>query len=176
MNLPNWITVSRIALVPAFLVLGYGRSLGSSLAALALFGVASASDSLDGYLARRQETVTRLGAFLDPLADKLLVGAALVVLVDARGFPLWAAVVIAAREVAVQVLRTRIVRRGGSLPASRIAKLKTATQITMVCWWLMPWESINAGHWALLAIALATTLWSGAEYFLQTPRFKEPAR
>ena len=163
-------------MVPAFVVLGYGGSPGSSLAALALFGAASASDSLDGYLARRQETVTRLGAFLDPLADKLLVGAALVVLVDARGFPLWAAVVVGAREIAVQVLRTRIVSRGGSLPASRIAKLKTATQIAMVCWWLAPWESTNAGHWLSLAIALLITLWSGAEYFLQTPRAKEAAR
>lgn len=175
MSLPNWVTVARIALAPLFLVLGYGDSTGSSLLALAVFGVASASDSLDGYLARRDETATRLGAFLDPLADKLLVGAALVVLVDARGFPLWAAIVIALREVVVQVLRTRIVGRGGSLPASRMAKLKTVTQIGMVCWWLVPWGSTNAGHWLWLGAAVATTLWSGAEYLLKNNRVKEVA-
>lgn len=173
MNLPNWITVVRIALVPAFLFLGYGDSTGSSVLALVVFGVASASDSLDGYLARRNETATRLGAFLDPLADKLLVGAALVVLVDARSFPLWAALTIALREIVVQVLRTRIVSRGGSLPASRTAKLKTVTQIGMVSWWLVPWDSINVGHRLWLGAAVATTLWSGTEYFLKTERPKE---
>ena len=173
MTLPNWLTVARIGMIPAFLVLGYGDSAGSSLLALALFGVASASDSLDGYLARRHKTVTRLGAFLDPLADKLLVGAALVVLVDLRSFPLWAAVVVAAREIVVQVLRTRIVSRGDTLPASGIAKLKTVTQITMVCWWLWPWDATNLGHWLTLGVAVATTVWSGAEYLFRNEQHKE---
>jgi CDP-diacylglycerol---glycerol-3-phosphate 3-phosphatidyltransferase len=175
MSLPNWVTVARIALVPAFLVFGQRGSTGSSVIALALFAAASASDSLDGYLARRRATTTRLGAFLDPLADKLLVGAALVVLVSARSFPLWAALVIGAREVGVQLLRTQIVSRGGSLPAARLAKLKTATQTAMVCWWLVPWDSPNGGHWLWLAAAVGTTLWSGAEYFLHTERLKEVA-
>jgi CDP-diacylglycerol---glycerol-3-phosphate 3-phosphatidyltransferase len=142
------------------------------VASFAVFVVASLSDSLDGYLARRDGTSTRAGEFLDPLADKLLVGAALVVLVDLRDFPLWAALVIGAREVAVQVLRVSIVRDGGTLPASRVAKTKTAVQIGMVGWWLLPWETSSA-HWLWLVAALLTTLWSGAEYFVRYRQTKE---
>ena len=166
MNLPNTITFARIVLIPVFVLLAYGESSGSAVAAFFVFGVASASDMVDGYLARRSGTVSRLGKFLDPLADKLLVGAALVVLVDAHGFPPWAAIVIAVREVAVQILRIQIVRRGTDLPASPAAKAKTLTQLAMVGWWLLPWPEINPGHWALLGLAVATTVWSGAEYFI----------
>ena len=165
MNLPNWITVARIALIPVFLLLAYGDSGAFQVAAFFVFGVASASDMVDGYLARRHETESRVGKFLDPLADKLLVGAALIVLVDVRAFPLWAAVVIALREAAVQILRIRIVRTGADMPASFAAKAKTLTQLAMVGWWLLPWDERNPGHWVLLYLALATTVWSGAEYF-----------
>ena len=167
MNLPNGITVARIALVPVFLFLAYQESGAMRVASFFVFLVASASDIVDGYLARRHETVSRVGKFLDPLADKLLVGAALVVLVDARSFPLWAALVIAAREAAVQVLRIRIVRTGADMPASFAAKMKTFSQLAMVSWWLLPWDERNLGHWALLAFAVGTTVWSGAEYFLR---------
>ena len=91
MNLPNWITVGRIVLVPVFLVLAYGDSTAAAVAAFAVFVIASLSDFVDGYLRAGTATVSRLGEFLDPLADKLLVGAALFVLVDTRDFPLWAA-------------------------------------------------------------------------------------
>ena len=168
MNLPNGITIARIAIVPVFVLLAYSDSKPVLIAAFLVFGIASASDMVDGYLARRHGTVSRVGKFLDPLADKLLVGAALVVLVDARGFPLWAALVIASREVAVQVLRIRIVRGGGDLPASTAAKAKTLTQLAMVGWWLLPWDERNAGHWGLLALAVATTVVSGAEYFFRS--------
>jgi len=167
MNLPNWITVARIAAIPAFLVLAYARSEVGAIVALGVFLAASLSDYLDGYLARRDGRVTRLGKFLDPLADKLLVGAALVVLVDTRRFPLWAALVIAVREIAVQLLRTRIVRSGGNLPASRAAKAKTTIQIMMVCWWLLP-SGVSVIHWLLLAAAIGTTVFSGAEYFARS--------
>jgi CDP-diacylglycerol---glycerol-3-phosphate 3-phosphatidyltransferase len=172
MTLPNAITIARIALVPVFWVLAYARGDATAVASFAVFVVASLSDSLDGYLARRDGTSTRAGEFLDPLADKLLVGAALVVLVDLRDFPLWAALVIGAREVAVQVLRVSIVRDGGTLPASRVAKTKTAVQIGMVGWWLLPWET-SAAHWLWLVAALLTTLWSGAEYFVRSRQTKE---
>lgn len=164
MNLPNWITVARIVLIPVFLVLAYRDTTGYAVAALAVFLVASLSDYLDGYLARRHERVSRLGKFLDPLADKLLVGAALVVLVAQRSFPLWAALAIALREVAVQILRTQIVSGGKDLPASRAAKAKTALQIAMVSWWLLPLDP-GILHWALLVGVLVTTYWSGLEYF-----------
>lgn len=167
MNLPNAITLARIALVPVFLVLAYRDSTASAIAAFVVFLVASLSDSLDGYLARRHGTISRAGQFLDPLADKLLIGAALVVLVGARDFPLWAALLIALREIAVQVLRIQIVRGGGDLPASPVAKWKTVAQISMVCWWLLPWSAINLGHWLWLAAVIVATAWSGAEYFFK---------
>lgn len=175
MNLPNAITFSRIALVPVFLAFAFGDSDAAQLTALVVFVVASLSDSLDGYLARRGDSITTLGQFADPLADKLLVGAALVVLVGDEGFPLWAAVVIAVREVAVQVLRITRTSGGRTMPASPFAKAKTATQLGMVSWWLIPWESTNAGHWAWIAAALVTTTVSGLEYFLRAPAQKAPA-
>ncbi len=170
MNLPNAITIGRIALVPAFLVSAYTDSTPGAIAAFSLFLAASLSDFLDGYLARRSGVTTHLGEFLDPLADKLLVGAALWALVATRGFPLWLALVIAAREVVIQVLRIRVVNAGGSLPASRFAKWKTVFQIVMVCWWLLPWESISLVHWVLAAAAVVVTVASGVEYFTNRRR------
>lgn len=170
MNLPNAITVARIALVPIFVVFAYSDTTGGAVAAFVLFLVASLSDFLDGYLARRSGIITRAGEFLDPLADKLLVGAALWALVDTRGFPLWAALLIAAREVVIQILRIRIVDAGGTLPASSLAKLKTVVQIVMVCWWLLPWESRSAIHSVLMLAAIAVTVASGVEYFTSRRR------
>jgi CDP-diacylglycerol--glycerol-3-phosphate 3-phosphatidyltransferase len=166
-NLPNSITVGRVFLVPVFLWLAYRNSDASAVAAFAVFFVASVSDYVDGRIARSRGLESRMGAFLDPLADKLLVGAALLVLVDTREFPLWAALVIGAREIAVQILRTQIVGGGGSMPASKAGKLKTSFQILMVGWWLLPWSDINVGHWALLWIVLVTTITSGVEYFVR---------
>jgi CDP-diacylglycerol--glycerol-3-phosphate 3-phosphatidyltransferase len=163
-NAPNALTLARIALVPLFVVLGYGDTRATAIASLVVFGVASGTDKLDGFLARRAGAVTRLGQFLDPLADKLLVGAALVVLVATRGFPLWAALVIALREAAVQWLRTRIVAGGGTLPATPAAQLKTALQVAMVAWWLLPWSEPNPGHWLWLAAGVGATVWSGLDY------------
>ncbi len=173
MNLPTQITVARIAAVPVFAALAYLGGLWPTVAALVLFAVAGASDYLDGYLARRWAIESRLGQSLDPIADKLLVVAALVVLVDLHGFPLWAAVVIAAREAAVSGLRARIVRLGGDLPSSMIAKAKTNVQMAMVTWWLVPWAKPNPGHWLLLALALLVTLWSGVEYFVRAVAVRE---
>jgi CDP-diacylglycerol---glycerol-3-phosphate 3-phosphatidyltransferase len=173
MNLPNWITVGRVVLIPVFLILSYGSSTASAVGAFVVFLVASISDFVDGYLARRSGIVSKMGEFLDPLADKLLVGAALFVLVDTRGFPLWAALLIALREVAIQILRTQVVSGGGRLPASSLGKLKTVSQIVMICWWLLPWDHINVGHWMWLGGALVSTYWSGALYFVKSNRIKE---
>jgi CDP-diacylglycerol---glycerol-3-phosphate 3-phosphatidyltransferase len=172
-NVPNAITVGRVLLVPVFLALAYRGSDTASALALGVFVIASASDSLDGYLARRANLESRMGAFLDPLADKLLVFSALFVLVDLRAFPLWAALLIVMREIGVQLLRSMIVNAGGTLPASRRAKEKTVLQIAMVCWWLIPWEGINLMHTVLLAGALVWTLWTGAEYFVAQRKIKE---
>lgn len=170
MNVPNAITVARIALVPLFVYFAYQDGDAAAYVAFALFLVASLSDLLDGYLARRAGSITKVGEFLDPLADKLLVGAALFALVDGRSFPVWAALVIAVREVVIQIWRIKIVNAGGRLPASRFAKLKTALQITMVSWWLLPWESVSVVHYALLIAALVATVLSGIEYLQATDR------
>jgi CDP-diacylglycerol--glycerol-3-phosphate 3-phosphatidyltransferase len=173
----NWATVltlGRIALVPLFVYLMYaGRmqeagpagTVGSWLA-LVVFALAAVTDSLDGYLARRYDRVTKFGQFLDPLADKILIGAALVTLVALRGFPAWAAAVIVVREIAVSLLRGIAARRGRSLPASMLGKAKTAAQIATVMAWLLP----RSGPVALvqdfaLFLAVALTLASGAVYF-----------
>lgn len=173
MNLPNAITVARVGMVPVFVVLAYGDTDRAVIGSLVVFGVASLSDLVDGYLARRWDITTPFGEWADPLADKLLVGAALVVLVDLRAFPLWAALVVAAREIVVQILRAFIVKYGGALPASPAAKLKTLLQIGMVGWWLAPWGTMNAGHWVWVAAVLVTTLWSGIDYVLGYERTKE---
>lgn len=163
-------------MVPVFIYFMYaartepGRpvtTVGSWLA-LVVFAVAALTDSLDGYLARRHERITRLGQFLDPLADKLLVGAALVTLVALRDFPLWAAATIVVRELAVSLLRVVALRRGKSLPASTLGKLKTALQIPTVMVWLLPragWISYlqDGAVW----VAVVLTIVSGLQYFLR---------
>jgi CDP-diacylglycerol--glycerol-3-phosphate 3-phosphatidyltransferase len=172
-NLPNLITVVRILSVPVFLWFAFRSSDAGAVIAFLFFLAASISDQIDGYLARKHDLVTKAGEFLDPLADKLLVGAALVVLVAERGFPLWAALLIAVREIAVQILRTQIVRGGGRLPASPAAKLKTVTQVVTMSWWLLPWEEPNLSHWLLLAASLVTTFWSGIGYFVRAQHVEE---
>ena len=173
MNWPNAITIVRVLLVPVFVVLAYSDSDTGVLWSLIVFGIASLSDFVDGYLARRWDITSPFGEWADPLADKLLIGAALVVLVDLRAFPLWAALVIAVREVIVQWIRAVIVKRGGALPASPAAKLKTVLQIGMVGWWLVPWESLNPVHWAWVAAVVIATLWSGADYVSGYRRVQE---
>lgn len=175
MNLPNTITVARVAMVPFFLMFAFGDSTAQRITAFLLFLVASLSDILDGYLARKNDQISRLGQFLDPTADKLLVGAALIALVAERRFPLWAALILAVREVAVQILRTSIVNGGGTLPASPAAKAKTVLQIVLVSWWLLPWGGINVVHGILLGLALVVSVISGTEYFTTARRVKTTA-
>lgn len=177
------VTVARIALIPIFVYFMYagvveGEDPAARIApaiALVLFALAAITDSLDGYLARRHQRVTRLGQFLDPLADKLLVGAALVVLVTLRGFPLWAAIVIVVREVAVSLLRILALRKGRSLPASVLGKVKTALQIPTVMIWLLPrmgW--IEAVQNVALVLTLGMTLLSGIAYALKARELLAP--
>ena len=172
MNLPNTITVARVVMVPFFLMFAFGESTADRITAFVIFLVASLSDILDGYLARKNNQISRLGQFLDPTADKLLVGAALVALVMERRFPLWAAIVLGLREVAVQILRTGIVNAGGTLPASPAAKAKTVLQIVLVSWWLLPWGGINVIHGILLGLALVVSVISGTEYFTTAKRVR----
>lgn len=179
MNLANAITIARILLIPVFLVLllsGLPEPY-ADLAAAAVFILAAATDKLDGYVARRSKSVTTLGQFLDPLADKLLIAAALIALVAQDRVAAWVAMVIIGREIAVTVLRIVGNSQGVSIPADKYGKLKTVLQIIYVVYVLVPTASI-AGfihvnrdvatiiQWILAGVVVAVTLYSGVRYFL----------
>jgi CDP-diacylglycerol---glycerol-3-phosphate 3-phosphatidyltransferase len=187
MNPANVLTCARIALIPLFVYFmhraGEGRTMGvNSWAALVIYLSAVLTDYADGFLARRLNVITRLGQFLDPLADKFLVGAALLALIAYRGFPVWAAVVIAVREVAIVALRSAAMRRGNAMPASRHAKHKTAIQLVMVLAWLFPRSgAMIIIQEASVYVAVAITIWSGLRYAalsrnLLTPSLPEGER
>jgi CDP-diacylglycerol--glycerol-3-phosphate 3-phosphatidyltransferase len=179
LNLANVITIARILLIPVFLVMlfaGLPQPQGD-IAAAGVFVLAAATDKLDGYVARRQKQVTTLGQFLDPLADKLLVAAALIALVSQGSVAAWVAVAIIAREAAVSALRIVALRSGVSIPADRFGKLKTVLQVVFVVYMLMPTEDIaeviNASstvqeivQWTLTGVVLVVTLASGVHYFV----------
>jgi CDP-diacylglycerol--glycerol-3-phosphate 3-phosphatidyltransferase len=138
-NLPNTLTLGRIFLVPLLVVVlltGFdGRSLfgvSNEVLGAAIFGLASLTDWLDGFLARRRGQVTGLGQWMDPLADKLLVTGALISLVQLGLAPAWMVAVILGREFAVTVLRSVVHARGYALPASPIGKIKMAAQVVAI--------------------------------------------
>jgi CDP-diacylglycerol--glycerol-3-phosphate 3-phosphatidyltransferase len=179
LNLANSITIARILLVPVFLLIllsGLPQPYGDLLAA-AVFILAAATDKLDGYVARRSKQVTTLGQFLDPLADKLLIAAALIALVQQERVAAWVAMVIIGREIAVSVLRIIGVSQGVSIPADKYGKLKTVLQIVYVVYVLFPTadiaEFIHVStavaeyiQWALAILVVVVTLYSGVRYFM----------
>ncbi len=177
-NLANAITIARILLIPVFLVVllsGLPEPYADIVAA-AIFILAAGTDKLDGYVARRQQSITTLGQFLDPLADKLLIAAALLALVSQGRVAAWVAMVIIGREVAVSVLRIVGLSQGVSIPADRYGKLKTVLQIGYVLYVLLPSADLaemiglSAGfatgvQWVLTALVVVVTLVSGVNYF-----------
>ena len=177
-NLANAITIGRILLIPVFLVVllsGLPEPY-ADIGAAAVFILAAATDKLDGYVARRQQSITTLGQFLDPLADKLLIAAALIALVSQGRVPAWIAMVIIGREIAVSVLRVVGLSQGVSIPADRYGKLKTVLQIVYVVYVIMPTEDIARLlrlpvawampiQWILAALVVIVTLVSGVNYF-----------
>ena len=178
-NLANLITIVRILLIPVFLVLlfsGIPEPYGD-IAAAAVFILAAATDKLDGYVARRSKQITTLGQFLDPLADKLLIAAALIALVSQGRVAAWVAMLIIGREIAVSVLRIVGVSQGVSIPADRYGKLKTVLQIVYVVYVLVPTDKIaelihvstdvaTIIQWILAGVVVIVTLASGVRYFL----------
>jgi CDP-diacylglycerol--glycerol-3-phosphate 3-phosphatidyltransferase len=179
LNLANAITIARILLIPVFLVVllsGIPEPYGD-IAAAAVFILAAATDKLDGYVARRSKQITTLGQFLDPLADKLLIAAALIALVAQDRVAAWVAMVIIGREIAVSVLRIIGISQGVSIPADRYGKLKTVLQIVYVVYVLVPTariaEFIHVStdvavviQWVLAVIVVIVTLASGVRYFM----------
>jgi len=184
MNLPNSLTVARIFLVPVLvsvlltkfegrLVLG----LPVELVAAAIFGIASLTDWLDGYLARRRKQVTTVGQILDPLADKLLISATLISLVQLDLVQSWMVAMIIGREIAVTGLRNLAYSRGLSMPASGLGKLKMASQVTAILLLLLGWERMPAllilGQGAMWVV-LITAVVSAIDYYRGFPRDDQP--
>ncbi len=165
LNVPNVLTVVRILLVPVLVVALLEKTGSGDLLAAIVFAVASLTDAIDGYLARARNSVTNFGKLMDPIADKLLIIAALVVLVSVGRLQAWVAMVIIAREFAVTVLRAGVgAQQGIVIPASPLGKLKTASQVLMVICLI----AIRSRPVIVDVIVYATvviTVLSGADYF-----------
>src|SRR5947209_2564115 len=163
-NLPNLLTVLRIMLVPVLVVALLGNTPAGDVLAAVVFALASLTDFIDGYLARTRDSITTFGKLMDPLADKLLIVAALVSLVSLDRLAAWVAMVIISREIAVTGLRTLAAERGVVLSASWLGKVKTALQIAAVFALIV----VNpATVWVdvLVYAAVAMTVISGVDYF-----------
>ena len=164
----NKITVLRIILVPFFLLFEY---LGKPGVAFALFVTASFSDLLDGYIARKYNQITVFGKFMDPLADKILVLAAMCFLVEAHIMPGWAVALVLFREFAVSGLRLIAAQQNIVIAAAQSGKIKTAS--TMICLCILLLFFQQSPQWLNLLctfVIVITTLWSGFEYFQKNYR------
>jgi CDP-diacylglycerol--glycerol-3-phosphate 3-phosphatidyltransferase len=167
-NLPNSLTLLRIMLVPLLVVVLLTRFHGSDLWGLGIFLVASLTDLLDGWIARRTGRITVAGTMLDPIADKLLISAAFISLVEMKVAPAWMVVIIVGREFAVTGLRQIAQAQGVIIPANWWGKLKTLSQIVAICFLII---SEQLGKWALLGnvllwVALTMTILSLVSYFV----------
>jgi CDP-diacylglycerol--glycerol-3-phosphate 3-phosphatidyltransferase len=164
LNLPNFLTLLRILAVPVVVVALVGESPNGDALAAGVFALAALTDGLDGYFARSRDAVTTFGKLMDPLADKLLITAALLSLVSLDRLAAWVAMVIIAREIAVTGLRAIAAERGIVIAASRLGKVKTVLQIAAVIA-LIAADPAPAWVDALVYVALAVTIVSGVDYF-----------
>jgi CDP-diacylglycerol--glycerol-3-phosphate 3-phosphatidyltransferase len=176
LNIPNVLTLVRILLVPVLVVaLLQATPHGSTIAAI-VFAVAAVTDGVDGWIARRRRSVTTFGKVMDPIADKLLIAAALISLVSLNRVDGWVAMVIIAREFAVSGLRVAAGQQGAIIAANRLGKAKTVLQVAMVLtliaahdphvWWVQ----------LLVYVTVAITVASGAVYFLNFRKSIDEAR
>lgn len=190
MNLPNKITVARIFLIPIMILIpffniqgAFGNVTYSNLIILAIFLIASFTDFLDGYLARKNNLVTTFGKFLDPIADKLLVLSALIMLVEMGQIPGWIPIIIAAREFIVSGIRMLAAGEGTVIAASWLGKVKTVSQMVAISLAFidtnvfMGFLNIKMTGWVLILnvlmsiamlISVITTIWSGIDYFVKS--------
>ncbi|MGH3525121.1 MAG: CDP-diacylglycerol--glycerol-3-phosphate 3-phosphatidyltransferase [Mycobacterium sp.] len=168
-NLANALTGLRLVLVPIFLLAlfaGNGHETASRIAAFVIFGVAIITDRLDGALARNYGMVTEFGTLADPIADKALIGAALIGLSTLGDLPWWITVLILFREVGITVLRF-VVLRSGVIPASRGGKLKTLVQAVAIGLFVLPLSGPwLVAAWVVMAVAVVLTVVTGVDYVM----------
>ena len=169
LNIPNLLTVLRIMLVPVLVVALLGNTPGGDVLAAIVFAAASATDFVDGYLARSRNSVTTFGKLMDPLADKLLIVAALISLVSLHRLAAWVAMVIITRELAVTVLRMGASQAGVIIAASNFGKLKTGLQIATI---LVIIAVHDKSVWVtgMLYVTVLVTVLSGLDYFFGVRR------
>ncbi|KNX36787.1 CDP-diacylglycerol--glycerol-3-phosphate 3-phosphatidyltransferase [Luteipulveratus halotolerans] len=174
-NIANYLTVLRIALVPVFgwlLLADGGDSTGMRVAAFVVFTIASITDRIDGDLARSRGLVTDFGKVVDPIADKALIGMALIGLSLIDEVPWWITVVILVRELGITALRFAVIRHG-VMPASRGGKLKTALQAFAIGLFVLPLDGVlHWLAWAILVAALVVTVVTGVDYVLRAVRLR----
>ena len=163
MNLANKLTMLRVVMIPAFVIVLYADFEGCRYGALALFAIASFTDFLDGYIARSRNLVTDFGKFMDPLADKVLVMTAMLMFVSWGQMPAWVLAVVLARELAVSGLRMIAATEGKVIAAAWSGKVKTASTMVCIILMLLPIPPVlNTVCWGII---LVTTVYSGVEYF-----------
>jgi CDP-diacylglycerol--glycerol-3-phosphate 3-phosphatidyltransferase len=172
-NVANVLTIIRIVLVPAFVLCLAVDTTGWRVVAFILFWVASATDFLDGRLARQRGLVTDFGKIADPIADKALTGAALITLSVLHHLSWWPTVLIMVREVGITALRFAVIRRG-VIAASRGGKLKTLLQMLAISLYVLP-GPFGLARPIVMGVAVAVTLVTGADYVLQAARLPRVA-
>lgn len=174
LNVPNLLSIFRILLVPPLVVVLLTKFEGKEFVGLGLFLLAAAMDFFDGWLARRRKQVTRLGTLLDPAADKILISAAFISLVelDPRLVPAWMVVVIIAREFAVTSLRSFAAAESLVIPSGLSGKIKTGVQVVSIALLIIYQQLGEFRHLAPLSlwVTLAVTVYSGIEYFVRFGR------
>ena len=169
MTTASKITLIRVACIPLYMALMYvsGGQMGLWLwLALAVFIIASLTDYVDGQIARKCNQVSDFGKFLDPLADKLLTIAAMVMFCEWGKFPAWALMIVLTREFAVTGLRLVAVQKGNVIAAGWSGKVKTASTMVGLCA-LMVFPEVAILAWVVTAVIVLTTVYSGVEYFIQ---------
>ncbi len=169
MTLASKITLIRVAFIPVFMVLMYlsGGQPGLYMwISLAVFIVASLTDYVDGHIARKYGQVSDFGKFLDPLADKLLVIAAMTMFCQWNLFPAWALMIVLTREFAVTGLRLIAVGKGKVIAAGWSGKVKTASTMIGLCV-MMSFPTVMLLNWIVIGVIVVTTVYSGVEYFIQ---------
>ena len=175
LNLPNALTLIRILLVPVLVVALTVETPGGTTIAAGVFAIAALTDGLDGYIARSRQAVTTFGKVMDPVADKLMIAAALISLVSLDRVAGWVAMVIIAREFAVSGLRIAAGQQGVVIPASALGKIKTIVQVGAVLALIAASDSHAVWVQALVYAMVLVTVVSGADYFLNFRRKLEEA-